>query len=464
MEKTLIISAPFGGDTTSPSLGLGYLNSALKKRGFATSVLDINIELFCENKKRFNELFERSSIISWEQGEKYHELLGELAQFSKRMVERIVAVKPDIICFSIHRGSLLYTAELIRMIRQRLKKVYIVCGGPSTNIKGEMQFFKNGLADIFINTNDIEKVPDVIIDRKYEKYEAEEFQGKNIINIRNEDRDLNRRAFPDFSDFDLKKYTDERLPIIGSEGCIRNCAFCDELQYQRKLLHRDGKNTAEEIRHELLKLGIRKFEFNDLECNADLKELEKFCDKVIKYNAKISWSSNAIIRNGMDKSLMQKMKKSGCTFLRVGLESGSDAVLKKMGKGITKKTAEEFLRNTKSAGIQTHVNVIVGFPGETEKDFQETLDFLDENKENITIVSNIFECLISPNSRLEKNPEGFGVTYPRSENYWFLWEDKAGNNHESRRKRLKKSFEFMKRNKITHLPPNVTNNKSVLFN
>jgi radical SAM superfamily enzyme YgiQ (UPF0313 family) len=74
------------------------------------------------------------------------------------------------------------------------------------------------------------------------------------------------------------------------------------------------------------------------------------------------------------------MKEAGCTALQFGIESGSVRRLKRMGKLFSRADAEKVLRLSAQAGINNWVNLIVGFPGETESDFQETVSFVRSNR------------------------------------------------------------------------------------
>ena len=66
----------------------------------------------------------------------------------------------------------------------------------------------------------------------------------------------------------------------------------------------------------------------------------------------------------------------GFKMLYLGLESGNDRVLRLMNKGITTEMAVTACRNTYNAGIWDHLYVMFGFPGETQEEAQETIDFL----------------------------------------------------------------------------------------
>lgn len=68
---------------------------------------------------------------------------------------------------------------------------------------------------------------------------------------------------------------------------------------------------------------------------------------------------------------------------RLGIETGSPRLLKAMGKEITVEQSRAAIGSLANAGIKTTTYFVIGFPGETESDFSQTLDFLEEMKDNI---------------------------------------------------------------------------------
>jgi hypothetical protein len=158
--------------------------------------------------------------------------------------------------------------------------------------------------------------------------------------------------------------------------------------------------------------AVSNFEFNDLLCNGNLKQLENICDLILEKNLEIRWSSYAAINAGMSLDLCRKMFAAGCRGLCYGLESGSDTILKKMNKKYTAQNAETVIRNTFKSGIHTGINIIIGFPGETEPEFRETCDFVRRNVEYIDEVTNVSTCFIMPESDLGKNLTQYGVCFP----------------------------------------------------
>jgi tRNA A37 methylthiotransferase MiaB len=70
------------------------------------------------------------------------------------------------------------------------------------------------------------------------------------------------------------------------------------------------------------------------------------------------------------------MRKLGCVLINIGLESGSNRLLKLMRKGYTVEDAELMLQNMQKSGMNVHLYCICAFPTETEEESKETLSFL----------------------------------------------------------------------------------------
>src|SRR6185295_8045426 len=88
--------------------------------------------------------------------------------------------------------------------------------------------------------------------------------------------------------------------------------------------------------------------------------------------------------------------------------SGSNSVLKAMRKGITRDDILQVVARTHRTGIRANVNLLVGFPGETESDFQDTLRLLDEVGDSMgSIGTTIFTT--DPHTDVGRNPKKYGI-------------------------------------------------------
>ena len=79
----------------------------------------------------------------------------------------------------------------------------------------------------------------------------------------------------------------------------------------------------------------------------------------------------------MDKELVEKMADSGCVEVSLGLESGSNIILKKMNKQYRTKDIRQVSALLKECGIRRMGLLLFGGPGETRETVQESLEFVD---------------------------------------------------------------------------------------
>ena len=81
------------------------------------------------------------------------------------------------------------------------------------------------------------------------------------------------------------------------------------------------------------------------------------------------------------------LKNSGCTMLKLGLESGNQGVLDRMEKGIDLHLAGRVLENLHAAGIRSYVYLLFGTPAETEPEARQTLDFVEKYHKQISFLN-----------------------------------------------------------------------------
>ena len=101
-----------------------------------------------------------------------------------------------------------------------------------------------------------------------------------------------------------------------------------------------------------------------------------FCEKLIKKDLGITWAvPNGIRIDTLDEELVKLMKKSGLYTVTFGVESGSDRVRKLMNKKLDTETVEKQVRMIKKLDMNIVGAFMIGFPGETVKEINETIKF-----------------------------------------------------------------------------------------
>jgi len=185
-----------------------------------------------------------------------------------------------------------------------------------------------------------------------------------------------------------------------------------------------GRRIYEEIVHQRkarpeLRAGVSEIKFYDLIVNGDMKALNELCELLIADPApKLFWREcNAVIRPEMTYEFCRKLHAAGCRWLIIGLESGSQRVLDIMGKGQTVAQMKDVLRSIDRAGLKVRGNFMFGHPGETEEDFEQTLDFLREMHPHIHCVYPSY-TMTHLEGRLRSESEQWGIEKGQDDHFW----------------------------------------------
>ncbi|MCK7468418.1 MAG: radical SAM protein [Desulfosudis oleivorans] len=88
-----------------------------------------------------------------------------------------------------------------------------------------------------------------------------------------------------------------------------------------------------------------------------------------------------------DEDFCRALKAGGCVMLKLGIESGDQAVLDRLNKGIDLNEASDALRSLKKAGIATYCYFLFGTPPETEVSAGKTLDFVSRHSDCIDFLN-----------------------------------------------------------------------------
>ncbi|MDQ0150126.1 tRNA (N(6)-L-threonylcarbamoyladenosine(37)-C(2))-methylthiotransferase MtaB [Eubacterium multiforme] len=193
-----------------------------------------------------------------------------------------------------------------------------------------------------------------------------------------------------FEELKIEDYRDKTRAFLKiQDGCNRFCAYCLIPYTRGAVCSKDFNNVLDEIRKlaehgfkEVILSGIHTASYGlDLEGNVNLvtllEEIEKIdgIERVRIGSIEPAFFSDDVVEK------VKNMKKL-CPQFHLSLQSGCDATLKRMNRRYTAAEYERIVNvlreNLKDASITT--DVIVGFPGETDEEFNETYEFLKRNK------------------------------------------------------------------------------------
>ena len=357
----------------SHNLGLGYIAAYLERAGHRVKIIDA---LEKEGIKNLNKVSSGTADL-YQVGLSYDQI-----------VERIPK-QTDYIGITVPFTSYaLILKELARNIRKRYPEITIIAGGvfPSTLPEKAM-----ACADIdyAVCGEGEETLLKIVSGMKPEKIKGVAFRenGKPIIHGTSElIGNLDEIPFParnllpmdEYLYFTPRDKTHKRtVSLITSRGCPYDCNFCSvHCIYGYKWRARSPENVLAEIRQLIKEYDIEHIQFEDDNLTLNKERAEKIFEGMLSLSKKVTWSSpNGIRVDTLDYLLLKKMKKSGCNSLCIGVESGHPEILKAMNKNIDLNKVMDIAKVCRELKIYLSVFFIIGYLGETEKHFKETLRY-----------------------------------------------------------------------------------------
>lgn len=330
-----------------PPIGLGYIATNLLNNGIECELIDC--------------ILENLSIIE--------------------ILNIINDKKPQFIGFNIFTTNMEIVKEIIESIKfkidifvggQAVLPLYEYITNFSTNNKIIMII---GDADFIVSdivSNKIKEDPIYSIDNRfiYKVDKNSSYYPNDISSI-----PLRRDFFKNEPTLH-KKYNFYEAYLINSRGCIYNCAFCGASKTINKHLTIRTK-TKNSIIKEIDNLVKKYNKLDSIRILDDLflkdkKTILEAIEIFEKFNLK--WRSMAHTLSFTQTSIddLKKLKNSGCFELFIGIESGSNKVLKSIHKFSNIEIIKSNIEKLFKAGINIKAYFILGFPKENIKDFEQT--------------------------------------------------------------------------------------------
>lgn len=333
-----------------PPLGMAYIAAVLKREGYRVGVLDNQI--LC---------------------------LSEAA-----LKNKIRAFAPDVVLLSAMSPlwpGLIRLAELIKEVSSHI--VVGVGGSHLTVYPCESlahRHFDFGIYGEGEQTA-VEVVKAIEASKKFDGIKGCIFRkdGEVVVTCaRKEIEDLDSIPFPAVELLPLKQYFALSLPrpfftMVTSRGCPYFCKFCFQ-GYLGSYRARSAENVVEEMEVLVNKYKIKEIIIFDETFAAEEERVLKICELIRKKRLKFGWDVRTrvdLINFGMLKAL----RSAGCGRIHLGIESGSQEVLLKMGKNLKIAEIKEKVSLSKKAGFEVRGYFMLAYPGETRKTIEETIDF-----------------------------------------------------------------------------------------
>ncbi len=431
-QKILLLFLPFWTPLIPP-MGIASLKSFLQSNGFEVKTADANIDKeykeifdhyfntikkFVPENKRGNFLSIGTDVLrnhlsahihqttkneyieliktlvaktyfvdcSGEQAAELDGIIKDFYDWERRYLDKLFdSEKPEVLGITATKDTLPATMFAFKYAKQMLPEIKTIMGGPVFS-----EQLAIGCPDLEYFAERTESYIDKFVIGEGEflflKYLLGELAEDKRIYTREDAHNGNGETFdyfklgvPDYSDFSLDHYP--YLGAEGSTGCHFDCSFCNVPVFFGKFKLKDVSKTAEEMMQLHRQYGLQLFYMADHMINTFINDL---AEEFVRRDASIYFSAYMRVDNqGCNKETAGFWRRGGLYRARLGVDSGSQRVLDLMDKCNTPDRSKAMLSSLAYAGIQTTTYWLIGHPGETEEDFQQTLQLLEECKNDI---------------------------------------------------------------------------------
>ncbi len=360
--KILLINAAFEFETSNDTslrylfpFGLGYIAAYLQQEGHDVAVWDIYAERI-----GYTEVLEKLES-------------GYLDQFTHIGISGIVT-------------QYLYIQRLITDIKQRSHATVLV-GGPLSTHSHELVLNETGADGCVLGPGE-ETMLEIMQGKSFADINGLAYKDDNGAIIETSQRklpkDLDQFPMPSYELFDMDfyvrhtgmmdvvmdDYTEFKIaPMITARGCPYSCSFCSKSVHGISLRSLDS--IFDEIEFLQTNYGIEGVHFVDELLVISQDRVAEICTRLKKLD--LFWDAQARI-NLVNREMLQEMKDSGCVCVGFGIESGSAEILEHMKKKITPKQIEDILTICRDIDLPIKVQLIYGYPGETDETLRQTVD------------------------------------------------------------------------------------------
>ena len=350
-----------------PPLGLGYISSYLNKYGIETIIVDGLRD--CLSNEEILEIIKKETPDAVGIGclTSEYNVVIELSNLVKKNGSKVIlgGIHPTVLPYQTLIDS---------------KADFVICG------EGEIAFTKLALNNF--ENNNIKGI-----------YSLENLKSENdIFEYAEQTDNLDVFPFPLWEKIPPNTYNKrpagliyKKMPIgyiMTSRGCAYSCTFCSGLYAEKKVRFRSIENVVSEIKELINKYGVKEIKFIDDNLALKKEHIMKLCNAFNENNIKVPWGCTSGLRaNCLDEEIIATMKKAGCYYFNLGIESVNDKILSVVNKRQTTEQVSKIIDLAYKYNIICGGFFIFGLPEETKKDIKNSVDFAVKSKLSLAVFS-----------------------------------------------------------------------------
>ncbi len=315
---------------------------------------------------------------------------AQISDTFESMISKIIKYSPDVLIVNCTTPTIYDDLDLAKMIKTKKPEALIVFYGTHGRARPQDILHQEGSAAVDCV---IVSEPELTARELCQKYARDGLRGlKEVAGLalrtstselvltktRDPIENLDDLGIParDLLDNDQYKlpYNGKPFTIIqSSQGCPKRCSYCTAPMFTEKITLRSITSIISELEEIINKYGINEIMFLSDTFTVSKKWTQELCTEIVTRGLNISWIANSRV-DTLDEEMAYKMKRAGCWAVSLGIESGSDLILKRANKGITQKDIWRTVSILNKAGIKIIGYFMFGLPGETKKTIEATIE------------------------------------------------------------------------------------------
>jgi len=438
-HKLTVLGLPCWG-VDQPFHAVALVAAVARDAGIEVSAHDLNIEVFNRADEGDRILWEQSHTRLWFVEEMPLAMWDRYGAWIRQRLDEIVARdRPSLVGFSVNLATRFLSLYCARYLKATYPEITVLFGGvdcfPQEKYTAFLEDDQGPSCDILC-TGECE----VALARFVrELLETGEWR-TSVPGFAYRDREgrirctgevelpslKGRNPVPAYDLLDLSVYRGPgTLPFYLSRGCVYRCHFCSERRNFAPFRWRDAEEAFSELQA-VLPLARRwadppSLALVDSNLNSNLRELRRFVDLLLESKTKIMWGGQAHLSASMTTELLERMAAAGFGSVFWGFEHASQHVIDCMGKEYQQGVARRIIADCRRLGIQQHLPILVGFPGERPSDVAELAEFILEHRdcEGVFLLEPAL-LVVRRNSTLYDSFEQFGLTTNQLDYEWWL--------------------------------------------
>lgn len=365
----------------TPNLGLMSIASVLMMHGYHVKIMDFFVEEISPN----------------------------------QFVNRVLEYKPDVIGFSVYTRTVPFLEKIVKLLLKMRISVITVAGGPHATFAPEEMLQQYHIDYVLRGEGEFSFLKLMEHLNYPNAFSEDKVKGLSYIS---KDKIIHNTTQPFIENLDAlplqpigliedKNYT-SIFTLITSRGCPGNCIYCSSRAlsgYEYRM--RSAENIICEIGYLSKKLRDKKFIILDDTFTANIARFEQFITLLNKMNGQFEYRIESR-GDALSMERLNSLKNSNCKVIHVGIESGSQEVIKKIGKNINLEDTVNLLIYGQEIGIHMVASFIIGHYCDTKETIEETIALMKRLRTN-GIETSIASCTPFPGTPLYENKEKLEV-------------------------------------------------------